>query len=78
MEQPLEQGFEPGTMFNRKRIFTPSIRTAREKKMRWGRDQQRKTHLEIKKYRNKMKLGRTQAEIDLEKETETQQKGVSS
>ena len=55
MEQPLEQGFEPGTMFNRKRIFTPSIRTAREKKMRWGRDQQRKTHLEIKKYRNKMK-----------------------
>ena len=46
--------------------------------MRWGRDQQRKTHLEIKKYRNKMKLGRTQAELDLEGEPETQQKGLSS
>ena len=46
--------------------------------MRWGRDQQRKTHLEIKKYRNKMKLGRTQEELDLEGEPETQQKGLSS
>lgn len=77
MGQPFKQGFEPGTMFNRKSVHT-SHQDYKGIKMRWGRDQQRKTHLEIKKYRNKMKLGRTQAELDLEGETETQQTGLSS
>lgn len=74
MGQPLKQGFEPGTMFCRKSVFTHH-QDYKGKKTRWGRDQQRKTHLEIKKYRNKMKVGRTRTELDLEGETETQQKG---
>lgn len=77
MGQPLKQGFEPGTMFDRKSVFTHH-QDYKGKKMRWGERSAKEDTSEIKKYRNEMKVGRTQAELDLEGETETRQKGVLS
>lgn len=76
MGQPLKQGFEPGAMFDRKSVFTHHQDYKGKNEV--GERSAKEDTSEIKKQRNKMKVGRTQAELDLEGETETRQKGVLS